>query len=478
MENIESISSLINSTTLPIEFKYHISEKGVENIVKAIGYLSNGNGGYIVLGGENKTKLNGIERLESNKIIDSVQTQIKLRLTPVPTINIKEEMVNGRPDKVITLIQIIPSKSITLYVDGSNKTSILTKKNLIYYPMSKAELSMYLKQRSSKYFDNELTSIKYNDLLFTELSKKWANKEINFSKETASEMSLLGSNDELTYGLYFFSNNSSYPSLKAVGHIYSGEEIRDDELLSMAKSKGNIISLYDFCYSFIDSYVQLDSPSCPYKKDAIINAILLTLAKRNYLDEENIININIFSNHISIGSNGDIANEGEFILPYLSKVKLSSRNYLICNILFYIYPIGFANPFEKIIDNYKDENSSIYPLLKSGYQKFEFIFTSMKNENENEIKEELKGPIYKLDYKKISKGNREYDNDILSLCFDSAKSRQEIAKLTPYTSRSSFLTSVLNPLLEASLLLPTTKFKTSPNNKYFTNPAKVKRIKK
>ena len=171
MENIESISSLINSTTLPIEFKYHVSEKGVENIVKAIGYLSNGNGGYIVLGGENKTKLNGIERLESNKIIDSVQTQIKLRLTPVPTINIKEEMVNGRPDKVITLIQIIPSKSITLYVDGSNKTSILTKKNLIYYPMSKAELSMYLKQRSSKYFDNELTSIKYNDLLFTEPHK-------------------------------------------------------------------------------------------------------------------------------------------------------------------------------------------------------------------------------------------------------------------------------------------------------------------
>lgn len=478
MENTDRVSSILNQRKIPLDFRNKLNEKGIENLIKEVAISANDLGGYILIGAESKTKLSGIDKIEARKCLDIFQSEIKNRLSPFPKIEISEEAINGRSDKAIFLIHIFPSKSLILYIDTNGKASLLTKKNLNCYPMSKSEISLFLKQRGSKYFDNELTSKKYCDLDFTELKKLWADQEEPFSKQSLFNLGLLGRNEELTYGLFFFSNDSSYPSLKAIGNIYSGDEKRDDELLSMSKSKGNIESLFDFCYSFIDGYVQLDSPSCPYKKEAIINAILLTLAKRNYLDEENTITIDIFSSRISIGSNGDIANEGEFILPYLDRVRLNSRNELISKILSKIYPIDFENPFLKISQSYMGAESSIYPLLKSGYQKFEFVFTSSKINEKETQQEEIKGPAYKLDYKKISKGNRDYDNDILSLCFDSAKSRSEIAKLTPYTSRSSFLTSVLNPLLEASLLLPTTKFKTSPNNKYFTNPAKVKRIKK
>lgn len=60
-----------------------------------------------------------------------------------------------------------------------------------------------------------------------------------------------------------------------------------------------------------------------------------------------------------------------------------------------------------------------------------------------------------------------YDNSILEFCSDVARSREEIQKHIGYTSRSHFMTDVLNPLIQRGALELTAP-KSSPKQKYIT----------
>ena len=63
---------------------------------------------------------------------------------------------------------------------------------------------------------------------------------------------------------------------------------------------------------------------------------------------------------------------------------------------------------------------------------------------------------------------------ILEYCLDSAKSRNEIQEYLELSDRKSFVTAILNPLLDSELLLPTQPSVFAPNQKYITNKDKLR----
>ena len=82
----------------------------------------------------------------------------------------------------------------------------------------------------------------------------------------------------------------------------------------------------------------------------------------------------------------------------------------------------------------------------------------------------------RISFKSPRSGNREYDKKILMFCLDNPKSRQEIQDFIELSDKKHFVNSILNPLLDSELLIPTQEYAKSPNQKYYTNKNKIRFI--
>lgn len=83
-------------------------------------------------------------------------------------------------------------------------------------------------------------------------------------------------------------------------------------------------------------------------------------------------------------------------------------------------------------------------------------------------------PEVSFSFRSPRSGNREYDRKILEYCLDSAKSRNEIQEYLKLSDHKSFVTAILNPLLDSELLLPTQPSVFAPNQKYIANKDKIR----
>ena len=79
-----------------------------------------------------------------------------------------------------------------------------------------------------------------------------------------------------------------------------------------------------------------------------------------------------------------------------------------------------------------------------------------------------------FEFKSPKSGNREFDRKILEFCLETPKSRQEIQEYLELADRKNFIYGILNPLLDADLILTTQKSINAPNQKNYTNKEKLK----
>ena len=130
--------------------------------------------------------------------------------------------------------------------------------------------------------------------------------------------------------------------------------------------------------------------------------------------------------------------------------------------------------FEKIIADYRPYSKEYQPKIYSDPAQFVITLydltydVSKKNSNINITHKN------EFEFTSPRGGNREYDRKILKFCLDEPKSRLEIQNYIELSNRSHFVDSILNPLLNCELLLPTKESRNAPNQKYYTNKEKLK----
>ena len=398
------------------------------SIWKEISILSNNNGGVIYI-------ISSL--LNEKEVMAKFLEEAKENLNQMPII----KFVRDKQESEKLIISIFPSYNLTLCkeVDGYY---LYKKENNKYIKLSELESEQIKKEKWNKCFFNQIVPIKFNPYDFSTLSSYFDKNKWNFDIDTLKKDNLINGDNYISYGLSLFSEERNDLSL-----IFIYENLNSSEYFTKIQN-GNLLDIFKNCLKQIKAKYQSKLDDSLNRKIENILAFLLS----------NISNKKVFS--IALKEEDD-----------------------------YLY-FTLDNDFEKEISSLKEGlfniNNPIYKIMeKCGFLDFDNLYSSI---NENSIKIDCSSFSIKLlpsnnkieagnmefIYPKLNKGNRDYDEAILSFCLKSPKTREEIQNLTPYKSKSSFLNSILNPLLEAKILLPTTSFKTSPNNKYFLNLKKVK----
>lgn len=429
MENDKNLTIKSKKTMENDIISFNFDTPNNISIWKEISILSNCSGGRLSIYSS---------LVKTKDLLSKFKKKIPLYLSPNPILEFEERLnENGK-----IFINVRPSSNLVLCKEKEG-TFLYKKNGDNYIKLNDKEAEEIKKDKWNKFYCEAFIPVKFNPSNFEKLAIYYENNSSSFNVKTLSEDNLINEDSYVSFGLSLFSKvyndltliilNSNlsqpYPSIKTI--------------------KGNVLEIFDSLSNLIEAK----------RKDKLDDNLRKEIrAVTSYL-----LSILDYKNNPTL-----IFNEYEDILVLsIENAVISDVNPLVEKTSYYNKPILKIMHKIGLLDlNYL---CSILNEDKISLDGSSFTIKLIKQNNS------IKDSKIELNYQKLQEGNRNYDDEILSFCLNGPKTREEICKLTPYKSKSSFLVSVLNPLLEAKLLLPTTSFKTSPNNKYFTNLDKVKR---
>lgn len=189
-------------------------------------------------------------------------------------------------------------------------------------------------------------------------------------------------------------------------------------------------------------------------------------AHKNYFLKNSVIEIDIFKNRLEISSPSGLTTNLDLIKEKdIDNIKPTRRNEVIANVLTLCnYMEKEGSGFDKISEDYRlmDDNHKPFVTAKDNY----FLLT-LPNINYEEGIESDNPAITCLTEELLS----DKQLKILSYCYISPKTTEEIAKFLNISLSTYFRKNILSPLVEDNLLIRNSKFK---SDLYYTNHETIK----
>ena len=278
-------------------------------------------------------------------------------------------------------------------------------------------------------------------------------------------------------------DNTRFKNSNIACRLWPGLTKGSAKMLDSKVFQGDLLSLLEYAKNYIGMYtkhglVKLDSGGrldvISYPERAIEEALVNAFAHRDYYIDGTQVDVDIFLNRIQITS------PGKFLLPgnaqnySIRLVPSVRRNENIRKVLVMCKLMETSGSgFDNIVTAYEPFGKKFGPQIYS--DPAQFIITLMDLTYENDInKKPNNDNDFNLEFKTPRSGTRKYDEKILKYCFESPHSRAEIQNYIGLSNRVYFISSVLNPLLDAELLLTTQEARNAPNQKYYSNKDKIK----
>ena len=480
----------INLEDEQTEFKAIIKEGEYEQNGKKCRYeygwlkefvaFSNTNGGNFYIGVENKThkiisyKHNGIDKLSL-----MIHRLVKQDITPSITYEIEAIKVddNQNEQRYILKIKILKNKFIPVflklegvsvcYVRHFNLTSIATPEEIV----------RLCYQNTSFSYDSLFTSIKFKKEDFKKLFEfyfKIYNKELS-NKELIS-IGFMDDEEFLSNGALMFKDDYHDESITLVSctkfiGIYKGDSV----FLNNQRFATNLLDEFEKISNFIASnndhgFKKLSigqKEVSSYPDRAITEAIINSLAHRNYMLTNSQIEVNVFRDRLEIISPGSLVS-GKWLKNErnLKDIIPIRRNNVICSIFMMLKLMEEKGTgFDKIESEYQNEDFAHLPFLNSDSSSVSITLPNRLYDN---------GVVKINDFPKILVTiplESKNDYRILSYCYFKEKSITDIANILKIKP-STYLRNNIKKLLNKDLLKI---YKTGDNiNKYLTNKDFVK----
>ena len=277
------------------------------------------------------------------------------------------------------------------------------------------------------------------------------------TEKTLISKEIIGQDGRLTEGLKIFSDSFDSDETLAVCRLWNGFDKGSDEVIDKKEFKGCLCDVFTNIMDFVsrnsrsgfiknEDGSRLDTLS--YPKVALREAVINALAHRDYSIDGTQVDVDIFKDRLVITS------PGVWLLPKkpdeysLDSIPSVRRNKVICR-CFEICGLmeRSGSGLRKIYNVYKKLKFK-EPELNDRHDYFMITLFDILGEKNNSV---------------ILNGK--YDEAILTFCNGVAHSREEIQTHIGYKSRSHFMSDVLKPMLEASVLKTTANSK-SRNTKY------------
>ncbi len=462
------------------EFKEIVSHKNYEKWAKTIVAFANSDGGKIFFGVDDDENAIGISKEQVKNDILYINDIVDKKIHP--RVKYSFEKIKIDDDLFVIEVEVFKNDNTPVWLTRTDDQDVIYVRrdgqSVIAHGDQIEELVLSSKRKP---YDVEITDRPYSELSFTKLTRLYQDMH-NFKEEITlkklQSINALSIDGFASRGLLLFEDNCDYRNCNVACRTWPELTKGSSKLIDKKEFRGNIVDLLDFARNYINFYtknglIKNDGKGrkdiVSYPERAIEEALINAVAHRDYYVDGSQIDIDIFENRIEITSPGSFLLPGKAQDYAINRIPSRRRNEVICGILELCDLMeASGSGFEKIVECYKDYSKEYQPQVYS--DPAQFIITlydttyDMKKNNEEEIEFEFKSP---------RSGNRIYDRKILAFCLEEPKSRMEIQEYLGLKNRKSFVSSILNPLLDLELLIPTSSSPYASNQKYYTNKSKL-----
>ncbi len=480
---IEELIPGINIEDKKTEFKRFLEEGKSEDSgknketgwLKTIAAFANTDGGVIYVGVDNSShRIISISHDDADKMILMIRRQIKEKIEPRIKYDINcVPVMEKNETRCVVIITVGKSNTLPVVLHDHGLMGIYIRSFGSTILASTENIRDMILMSDSVPFDKDNTLIPFDKSNFSKLFSLYKEK----TGEELTEKALLSigffdSHGYLRRGSQLFSDDYSGERTKIVCTKWPEIDKGSRIILSQEEYETNIFdSIYqsmDFVKSHsTNGFIKDDRDRktlVAYPERAVFEGIVNAVAHRNYYMEGTQIEINLFLDRMEITSPGSLMG-----CPLIKKEKnISSiiprrRNELISSILVYCRLMeSKGSGFDKIENDYRGYGDKWSPYISSDSSSFTLVLPDITYSSgvidENNLPE-----IY---FDGMSESI--HDKSILSFCYSSPRSANEIATHIGVKPSTYFRKTILSRLVEKGFLIEDKSsspvlFQASPN---------------
>lgn len=457
---LEEIIDNIQMESDKTECKVRLSREDVVGWLKTIAGFANAEGGDFYIGVEDKTsKLIGFNRKDADNERNYFNNQVNEHLVPRPQIKISflRYEIKGR-ERFILWARVSESYVKPVILKYKNIPSIFMRRDGFTNGATYEEIiDMSVKSQNSQY-DILLSDVKYDASSFTKLREFYTihNDGKALTEKALQSMGFYNKEGFLANGAVLFADDYQGKKTEVQCSVFSGFNKGSERIVTVNRFSGSIISTINYIMEFVTqrmnhSMIKLGNTRKnidSYPQRALFEGVVNAVAHRDYFLDGTQIQADMFRDRLEISSPGGFYRGEKIGKTYdLSGIISKRRNELIASVLVCCNVMEAAGTgFDKIIEDYKDADDFHRPYIYSTSDHFTLVLPDMTY---MEGVKDSADPV--LTFAPVPNGT-EYDERVLSFCYNQARKVSEIARHLGISDSSHLRKRVLGNLKEQGYL--------------------------
>lgn len=446
---------------LNYEFKSVLSPDNPLKWAKTIVGYSNGEGGIIFIGVNNNGDAFGLSIEEIDKTKNLIMLVNDRHIFPHAKFSFFMRSVDDNAERFVLGLKVFVSDSVVRYRDGDFNETVYIKGDGNTTPATPEDI-MSLSGR--KYgVDNAVSNILYDEQRWSKYLSRCAEYRSDHSVPTLKELQseeVVSVDGYATAGLLMFEDSYDSDDSLICCRLWTGKN-KVGAVLDSARYKGPLLEVFSSAFNFIQrntksGWVKASTMGRDgiksYPNEAIREVLVNAIAHRDYSIMGAQIDVDIYTDRI------EIVSPGSWLLPkpyeqypvgIIPSVRRNKKIAACLDIASLMERGGTG--FQEIVDCYMYAPNSKQPVV-SAYPGFLSLklYDLLYNEEQEEYSDFT-----------VNMGDRE---TVIQMLRSGPKAVRELQSFTSFKSRSSFLSNVINPMINEGVIKRQGNLR-SPNSK-------------
>ena len=373
------------------DFKETMEEKKPKSWLKSISAFSNGFGGSLFFGINDKKEIVGLDNAKYDG--DKISELIKAKIDPIPIYELIPHKLVGKD-----VIEIrVPGGSFTpyyYYSDGNRIAYIRSGNESIPAPHH-IIVELILKGKGQTY-DSIDSGIRKDDLAFAVLkSTFYSRTNTKFLDSDFVSFNLVNSEGNLTRAGVLFADENPYFQSRIFCTRWNGvDKISEKTVLDDLEVKGSLLTQLNSALSFFRSNTKRPWHKdggdtiweLEYDEEAVKEALVNAIIHRDYNVMGAEVVLNIYNDRIEITSPGMMFDGSKIPLIVSSTLQSSRRNPIVADLfwrmgLMHRRGSGLANITNRTNELFGDKENHVFFKTEYGFFKT-IIYNAKYNAND------------------------------------------------------------------------------------------------
>ena len=448
MKITELYSDVINEN-LDYEYKAELNPENPMKWAKTIVGYANGKGGVMFVGVSNDGEAFGLGLDEIDKTKNLVARINDRNIFPHARVQYSMRSVDDKAEHFVLGVHVMPADSILRYREGDYNEKVFTKGDGYALPATPEEIIALARRKYG--VDNETTDTRYDEAKWTEyidLCKEYRDDSKAPTLKELQNEEIVSEDGYAKSGLIMFEDGYEGEDSLICCRLWRGKK-KTGTVLDSDRFKGSLANVFRNTLKFIERNTKTGWKKTEnggresiraYPKEAVREALVNAMAHRDYSIAGTQIDVDIYCDRI------EIVSPGSWLLPKgyeeypLGSIPSIRRNTIIsaCMDVANLMERG-GTGFQTMIESYEDCGETMQPVV-SIYPGFLNLCLRDKLYDDNDRAMD-----------KMSMSDSERIVELLRA--EGPKPVKELQEVTSYKSRSQFLKDIINPLLDAEIVI-------------------------